>query len=107
MRVQLHPRADEELLEATLWFEERMSGLGEDLLTEVTHWLEILAETPLTWPRWPNAPLLDPPIRRVLLDRFPFAIAYRAFADRVWVLAIAHTRRRPFYWSGRADDVAG
>jgi hypothetical protein len=39
-----------------------------------------------------------------MLGPFPFGIAYRAFTERVLVLAFAHTSRRPFYWLKRADD---
>lgn len=107
MRVQLHPAAEAELLEAALWYEERVSGLGEDLVAEVSHWLDALPETVNSWPRWPDAPRLEPPIRRTLLGRFPFALAYRAYSDRVWIVAVAHTRRRPFYWLRRVEDETG
>ena len=103
MKVQLHPRAEEELLQGALWYERRVAGLGGDLLTEVEHWLDVLPETPFTWPLWPEVPDLDPPVRRILLNRFPFAIAYQVFEDRIWVLTIAHTSRRPFYWSSRSE----
>ena len=103
MKVQLHPDAERELGQAALWYERRVTGLGEDLLAEVDYWLEVIAETPLSWQRWQDAPALDPLVRRVLLRRFPFAIAYQAFDDRVWVLAIAHTSRKPFYWASRLE----
>ena len=103
MRVQLHPDAERELGEAALWYDDRVRGLGEDLLAEVEHWFDALPETPHAWPRWPDAPERRPPVRRALLRRFPFAVGYQAFEDRILVLAIAHTSRRPFYWSERLD----
>jgi hypothetical protein len=42
-------------------------------------------------------------VRRFLLPRFPFAVAYVIRGDDVLVLAIAHTRRRPGYWRGRTQ----
>jgi hypothetical protein len=101
--VQLHPDAEGDLCEAALRYEDQVAGLGDDLLAEVERWLEILPETPDTWPRWPDAPHRHPPVRRALLRRFPFAIAYQAFEDRILVLAVAHTSRRPFYWGSRSD----
>ena len=106
MTIQLHPQAEEELYEAARWYEEQVPGLGGDLLTEVEHWLDAVPETPIAWPKWKGAARLDPSIRRALLGRFPFAIAYQAFEQRVLVLAFAHTSRRPFYWLKRADDQA-
>lgn len=104
MTLQLHAQAEEELFQAAAWYEDQVMGLGLDLLNEVDHWFAALVETPLIWPRWPNAPILAPPIRRAVLRRFPFAIAYQPFEDRVFVLAVAHTSRRPLYWTNRTDE---
>jgi len=101
MRLRLHPHAEEEVLEAARWYEDQVKGLGFDLLTEVDHWLTVLPETPMAWPRWPGARKADPPVRRAILRRFPFAIAYQVLDDEILVLAFAHSSRRPFYWSGR------
>ena len=102
MNIQLHPEAEVELYEAAAWYDDQRPGLGGDLLAEMTRWLDVIAEAPWTWPKWPDAPDLDPPIRRVLTDRFPYAIAYQALFDRAWIIAFAHTHRRPFYWAKRA-----
>jgi plasmid stabilization system protein ParE len=34
--------------------------------------------------------------------RFPFRIVYRVAPDRIVVVAIAHSKRRPGYWRGRS-----
>ncbi|MCA9727760.1 MAG: type II toxin-antitoxin system RelE/ParE family toxin [Candidatus Eisenbacteria bacterium] len=104
MKLQLHTEAEEEVFQAAAWYQERVSGLGDDFLNEVDHWFAVLVETPFGWPRWPRGPRLTSPIRRALLRRFPFAIAYQVFEDRVFVLAVAHTSRRPLYWVTRVDD---
>lgn len=39
--------------------------------------------------------------RRVLLDRFPFAIIYKRKDDLIAILAIHHTKRKPSYWEKR------
>lgn len=103
MKIELHPKAETELFEEAAWYDDQVPGLGNDLLVELGQWLDVIAELPLAWPKWPDAPTLDPPIRRALADRFPYAIAYRAYADRIWVLAFAHTSRRPFYWAERLE----
>ncbi|MBN1444287.1 MAG: type II toxin-antitoxin system RelE/ParE family toxin [Planctomycetes bacterium] len=103
MKLELHPQAETELLEASSWYDEQLPGLGDDLLAELAHWLQIIAEAPLAWPKWPDGPALEPPIRRVLADRFPYAIASRAWSDRIQILAFAHASRRPFHWKGRTE----
>ena len=40
-------------------------------------------------------------VRRVPVSRFPYYLAYLVTSDAIHVLAIAHERRRPGYWSGR------
>lgn len=40
-------------------------------------------------------------IRRVRIPRFPFNVLYRVAGTEVEVLAIAHHKRRPAYWTGR------
>lgn len=103
MRITLHPAAESELYEAAAWYDDQRPGLGDDLLVEVTRWLDAIAEEPRIWPEWPEAPILSPPIRRALTDRFPYAIAYQVYTDHVSILAFAHTSRKPFYWVGRAQ----
>jgi len=107
VRTQIHPEAELELFEAAVWYEQQRAGLGEELLAEVTRCLDVVSEAPSTWPRWPGAPDLEPPVRRVLTDPFPFAIGYQAFSDHVVILAFAHTSRRPFYWSQRVGGQEG
>ncbi len=101
MKIALHPEAEAELFEAAAWYDDQIPGLGDDLLAELSYYLDLIAGAPSTWPMWPGAPELDPPIRRVVADRFPYAIAYRAYPDCIRVLAFAHTSRRPFYWTER------
>jgi hypothetical protein len=78
VKLQIHVEAEAELAYAAEWYDERRRGLGYELLAEVETVCDILLERPEGWPRWPDAPRRDPPIRRVLLRRFPFALAYKA-----------------------------
>jgi plasmid stabilization system protein ParE len=48
-----------------------------------------------------RGPQVEEHTRRYLLRRFPYAVIYRAQAERVLVVAVAHMRRRPGYWRGR------
>lgn len=41
------------------------------------------------------------PVKRVFLDRFPFAIVYYAKVDTVYVIAVEALRKRPGYWRSR------
>lgn len=41
------------------------------------------------------------PIKRVLMDRFPFAVVFFIDADVVRIVAVEALRRRPGYWRFR------
>ena len=45
--------------------------------------------------------VIDPPVRRVLADGFPYAVLYAAKPDYAWVLAVMPLKRRPGYWKHR------
>lgn len=101
MKVVLHPEAIADLTTSGDWYESQRPGLGSDFLAEVERALEVIGENPKLWPPWPGASK-ELNVRRLCLPRFPFALPFVVKADRVVLLAVAHERRRPRYWLGRA-----
>ena len=94
--MEVRPEALDELREAARFYDDRSSGLGDELVAEVERAFVVVAERPAA-----GAPMRGGR-RRVLLRRFPYAVIYRELPDGgVRVLAIAHLRRRPDYWRGR------
>ena len=57
--------------------------------------VEAISSNPERWPQ------VEENTQQYLLRRFPYAVIYRARAERVLVVAVAHMRRRPGYWRGR------
>ena len=54
--------------------------------------------------RFPNtgAPVFgidDPDTRQLPVDAFPYHVVFKRMRDRIAVLAIAHDRKQPGYWS--------
>jgi toxin ParE1/3/4 len=43
-------------------------------------------------------------LRRYTIQQFPFLIFYAEFEEFIWVVAIAHGKRRPDYWKKRQID---
>ena len=103
MKVVLLAEAEAELGDAAGWYEQRRAGLGDELLDEVREGLAVIVETAETWPRWPGAPARIPPIRKYILQRFPYSIAYQVYPDFIVVLGLVHAKRRPLYWILRSD----
>ena len=94
MRIELHPRADEEFAAQVAYHEERAPGLGRRFYDEVIAHFEWIAANA-------EVPRLQKCYRRVNLKVFRFYVAYVVESDRVWVLAVAHGSTRPGYWLKR------
>jgi plasmid stabilization system protein ParE len=103
VKAVLLAEAEAELGDAAAWYDEQREGLGDELLVVVQESLLVISEAPEAWPRWPDAPERIPPIRRFVLPRFPYSIAYQVRSDFVIVLAVAHGSRQPLYWIGRRE----
>lgn len=96
--VRFHPDARAELLDAATYYEEQADGLGGQFIDEAQRVLDLVAASPgLGSPVAGHGGL-----RRWPLRRFPYYVIYRASDDALGVLAVAHERRRPRYWSGRS-----
>ena len=95
MRVVSHPEADAELEAAALWYQERQSGLGSDFLDEFERTLRRIVAEPERWRR------IAGDNRKLNFHRFPYAIVYSMRVDTLYIKAVMHLHRRPFYWLGR------
>lgn len=102
MQIDLHPDARAELRDAAIWYDDQQRGLGDAFVLEVQSVLIRLADAPASFPAWPGMSRKPPVIRRAILQRFPYVIAFEAHELRIWVLAIAHSKRRPLYWMDRS-----
>ena len=87
--------AEEEMTEASVFYEAATSGLGAGFLGEVGRVISILREHPeLGQP-------VGHGLRRALLHRFPFSLIYSVEVATLVIVAVAHQRRRPDYWRNR------
>ncbi len=85
---------------AAIWYEDQHDGLGADFLAEYEFALDIIEHAPLQFPRLETMPSTVN-IRRCTLQRFPYILIFESSPQETVVLAVAHTSRRPNYWSGR------
>jgi toxin ParE1/3/4 len=72
--------------------------LGAEFIDAVYQAIEFVRDT-----RAAGAPIREG-LRRWLVRRFPYSVIYREEDDRMYVLAIAHHRRRPDYWRERSES---
>ena len=95
MKVGFHPLALEELTEAGQFYEGRALGLGRRFLDAAERTAQLLADNPALGSPSPGI------VRSLAIPQFPYAVVYRVESDRLFVVAVAHLRRRPKYWAGR------
>ena len=96
MTYRLHPEAEAEHLDTVAYYEARKAGLGARYLSEFEQVLKQVCASPHRY-----RIDLHPDIRRVRMERFPFTIFFRETKGSIEVLAVAHHRRRPTYWTAR------
>jgi toxin ParE1/3/4 len=99
MRVVSHPEADEELEAAALWYEERQPGLGGAFLDEFERTLHRILVEPERWRK------IRGDNRKLNFHRFPYAIVYSVRADALYIKAVMHLHRSPFYWLQRQSPA--
>jgi hypothetical protein len=95
MRVVRHPEVPQELEAAALWYEQRQQGLGSDFLEEYQATLARILSEPERWRKMRGEN------RKLNFHRFPFAIVYSVREDGIFIIAVMHLHRRPFYWARR------
>jgi toxin ParE1/3/4 len=103
VRLELHPEAQAELRSAALWYDERRPGLGDEFIAEVSATLDRIGDAPESYPPWPPTRAADRVIRKAIIQRFPYVIAFEAHDRHLLVLAVAHSKRRPLYWLRRSS----
>jgi plasmid stabilization system protein ParE len=77
------------------WYRERSPAAADRFIVALRQAVVGIAEQPRRWPPGRRG------TRHCLLWRFPFRVAYRIDDLGVCVVAIAHAKRRPGYWSNR------
>ena len=107
MRVELHPEARAEMRAAALWYEERRPGWGDRFVERLNEVLQRLEEAPALYPIWPGTEAAPVPIRKALLEQFPYLVAFELHAESTLVLAVAHAKRQPLYWLARTSQRPG
>lgn len=95
MRLTFHVEADAEVTEAARYYELQVEDLGVSFLEELDAALDRIIAHPKA------SPLVGRDVRRAVLRRFPYSVFYAIESDRIWIIAVAHQKRRPNYWLDR------
>jgi plasmid stabilization system protein ParE len=88
--------AEADYADSLRWYAERSKRAAEGFEAEFAKALSAIAANPERFPLW------DSRHRFYLMKRYPFYVVYRETAQGRWlIVAVAHARRRPGYWSAR------
>jgi toxin ParE1/3/4 len=95
---QLSDPATTELAHAIRWYEQQRAGLGGELFDAITETIDLIRTHPeIGVPRRARRPS-----RQLRVNRFPYNVVYRIRDNDIYVVAVAHTSRRPDYWKHRS-----
>ena len=92
MKIEFSTIAYEEFKSAIEYYELQEIGLGIRFKYEVNKSLKRIKRYPEAWQQETKS------TRRFLLKRFPYKIVYYLENERIIIVAVAHTHRKPFYW---------
>jgi plasmid stabilization system protein ParE len=94
--VAFHPEAETEFIAAARYYESQAENLGLDFIAAVESTYQRLFSFPESGRPFGSR------LRRILVPGFPYGLVYRREPDRVFIVAVAHVRRRPGYWRARS-----
>ena len=93
--LSIHEAAEAEINEAADFYDLESPGLGSVFLDEIQRALQSIVDFPEA------APLVRGCVRKRIVTKFPYSLLYSTRGSEIRVLAVAHHKRRPFYWRGR------
>jgi plasmid stabilization system protein ParE len=99
VRLEIRAEASAHITEAFSWYEAQRPGLGWQLRDELNAAFTLLQGVPEAGPEVYRT------LRRILLNRFPYAVYYSLIDDGVAIRAVIHTRRHPRAWRRYAREA--
>ena len=77
------------------WYEQQKIGLGEDFLLMLEDSYSQISKMPKSYQT------VYKTVRRKLIRRFPYGIFFVIQDEKIIVIAIMHTKRKPSSWNDR------
>jgi len=95
VRIDFCPEATRELEASADWYAEQSSAAAHGFAIAVDTALRKIEENPERFLK------VDRRHHACSLERYPFQIVFRHDGSTIYVVAIAHAKRRPGYWRAR------
>ena len=87
--ASFHPDAQQELIDAAVWYDDRQEGLGDEFVDEVSDKVVNICKMPERFP------VVHDDVRQAILRGFPFVVYFRLVGDRILVVSVFHASRDP------------
>lgn len=89
--VIFHPLAEKEFFESFEYYENQISGLGNDFIKTIDKTINIISKTPQVFP------FKHKKLQEASLKKFPFVIVYKVNEKQktIFILSVFHTSRNP------------
>lgn len=94
-RIEYHPSARKEIAQAQAWYAAQSPSSSARLATFIDQAIQKIATDPERFFR------IDTKHQACSVEKFPYQIIFRHEADRIYIVAVAHAKRRPGYWRRR------
>ena len=91
-----HEEALAEFDAAIAYYEETERGLGLRFHAAVQHAIDIIERHPRI-----GSPYRTTQLRKFVIGDFPYLLFYLHLDELIWIVAIAHSKRKPNYWKER------
>jgi plasmid stabilization system protein ParE len=95
--ASFHPKAQQELIDAAMWYDDRREGLGDEFVDVVSDKVVDICRMPERFP------IVHDDVRQAILRRFPFVVYFRLVGERVLVVSVFHASRDPDSLWSRLD----
>jgi len=92
---RIRSEAREEIDTAFDWYYRRSPEAAYAFLAEIIASLAQIASHPQLYPSFTKN------THRRILERFPYSVIFQEREDDILVVALAHAKRRPNYWTHR------
>ena len=93
--VSITSAAEVDFTEALCWYAQHSQQAAENFESEFEQVLISIVADPHRFPK------CDQRHQYCRMKRFPFQVIYRIDQDIITVIAVAHAKRKPGYWSDR------
>lgn len=96
MQLFVTPEAQNELLDAQVWYEQRSSGLGFEFARAADAAVARALRMPLAFP------CIEAEFRHVITRKFPYSVIYHPSESELVVVSFFHHSREPNSWHENA-----